>query len=101
MKNTIQYIPCAFINTTDPPAKMGPIDNLWVKHTQGYSVRPDELTLYVTRQYHYPHPDAPDEAMISVATLDKTITARIGDIEYPALYMLLQAQSVVLNLLST
>jgi hypothetical protein len=101
MENIIQYVPCSFINTTDPPIKIGPVDNMWVQYSETHCDHPEELIACITRKYYYPHPDAPDTAMLSVQTIDKIITARPGGINYPPLYMLLQAQNMVLNILPT
>ncbi len=90
----MNYITCAFINSDTPPVKESEYTHFRV--TQNYD---KELTLSGMRTYYYPHPDAPEDAYITVE-IDEVIinNVKISDTEYAALYLLLQAQNNIKNL---
>lgn len=58
--NITQYIPCAFINSEDKPLKASEPYGLHVSRTE------KGLSLHGFVDYQYPHPDAPDYAVITV-----------------------------------
>ena len=53
------------------------------------------ISLGGSRDYYYKHPDAPDVALITVLRGEHIMTVEPGDKEYPALYLLLQAQKSI------
>lgn len=83
------YIPCAFINSFDSPEKIGDWESFFVKQDGRY------LVLSGARTYFYKHPEAPDEAFITVTRIEIIKKVKEKDKEYAALYMFLQSQTVL------
>lgn len=88
----MNYIPCAFINSFDKPERIGDWEGFFVKQDGR------KLILSGARTYFYKHPEAPDEALITVLRVDQIKVVKEQDKEYAALYMFLQSQRVVQEL---
>ena len=87
----MNYIPCSFINTEGGPEKISDWEGFFVKE------RGRELELYGTRTYFYKHPEAPDEAFITVSITKMIKKVKEGDRGYAALFIFLQTQKIVIN----
>jgi hypothetical protein len=85
-------MPCAFINSDEKPIEISPLTGLYV--VEQHDGR-GNISLYGTRTYKYPHPQAPDIAIISVCRVESIKTVRPGNVDFAAIYLLLQAQKVV------
>lgn len=85
----MQFIPCAFVNTTEPPLSKKPWAGFFVQESHD---REQSLSLYGSRDLVYKHPDVPEEAVLQVYQQEHLLTAKQGSPEYPILYLLLQAQ---------
>lgn len=85
------FVPCAFVNGN--PVKFGPDQGFLVEE----SVVGEKkfLTLSVMRQTYYEHPDAPNDAILSVIEPSVVTRAFEGDEDYPNLMMLFMAQKAI------
>jgi len=88
----VTFVPCAFINSMDKPERIGQWRGFGVAENHD---KEQSISLSGNREYYYRHPEAPDVALITVYRSDHLMSAQPGDQYYPALYMLLQAQKVV------
>ena len=86
-------VPCAFINTENKPIKVSE----WLAFN--VTKQEDKLILFGTRRYEYPHPQAPEDANITVLVSEEITSARETDPKYSVLYTLMQAQKAALHLL--
>lgn len=91
--NTKDFLAC-FVNSNDPPKDIKPWSGFYVTQNG------DELTLFGNREYVYPHPDVPEDAIISVNRVDIIITVKPGDWKYAVLFSMLQSQNMVKDLLN-
>ena len=85
------HIPCAFVNGN--PVKFGPDAGYLVVETDE-----GELVLSVIRETYYEHPDAPNDAFLSVRESTTITRAKKGDENYSKLYLLMMAQDVCKNI---
>jgi hypothetical protein len=84
------YVKCAFVNSDELPVKTEVVEGYFVKEG-----RDNKLELNSYYRVHYPHPDAPNEAMLSVLEHRTICEVKPNDKHYPAIYMLFQAQKNV------
>jgi len=92
MDEKVTFVPCAFINSMDKPERIGPWRGFGIHENHD---KEQSISLGGSREYYYRHPDAPDVALITVYRSEHLMSAQPGDENYPALYMLLQAQKIV------
>lgn len=83
------FIPCAFVNSENPPVKQ--------IHHDGYNVTQDgdELVLWGFYDVYYPHPQTPENATLQVLERRELLRIQSNDSRYPALFLLLNAQKNV------
>lgn len=81
----------AFVNTEQSPIKIGPVMGLFVKEDGNY------LVLYETKDYYYPHPDAPLDALIQVTRTEVIKRLKSNNKDYSALVLLKHAQNNILE----
>jgi hypothetical protein len=86
------YLPCAFINTKEEPLRIGDWKGL---HVVDQHDGKGNISLYGSREFSYRHPDAPDVATVQVYRREHLMTVKPGDKNFPAIYLLLQAQQAV------
>jgi len=88
--NQISYVTCAFVNSDHPPVLEERVDGYHVEERIDDGRRC--LVLSVFWLVSYPHPDAPDFVRLQVLEKREMYRAKESDSEWPALYMLWQAQ---------
>ena len=89
------FVTCAFINSETKPVKKGKFTGFFVSETHD---KHETLCLHGSRDYFYPHPDAPEDALLHVYTTEHIASAGKTDKEYPILYMILNSQKLALQL---
>ena len=85
------FIDTAFINTEVPPTNARVICYYVTKTS---SMEP-ELEVYAVMEYQYPHPEAPNEAMLTVMRTDFVTRLKSHEEGYAQAFMLAQAGKVV------
>jgi hypothetical protein len=95
----IQYIECAFINTDQKPISSQVEGYCVLEDIEGIPISGEEKALvlyeFVTEQYK--NPCAPEYGTIYVLKMKRKLVAKKGSNEYPALYLLREAQRNVSN----
>jgi hypothetical protein len=92
----MDYITCAFINSDKPPVREEKLEGMFVEE-QSIGLGKFVLRLYNFVFVSYPHPSAPEDAFLQVLERRLVKEVRPEQRDYPALYMLLQAQNNVKN----
>jgi hypothetical protein len=86
------FVTCAFVNSDNPPTLEEKVHGYHVEEIDSKTLRLSGFKLV-----SYPHPEAPENAILQV--LEKKFICEAkdgrGDPNFPLLYMLLQAQSGV------
>ena len=85
----VNYIPCAFINSYGQPVKRSPFKSFHVSDTG------DSLRLGGIRTYYYPHPDAPEHALLTVETWEEIMDVKPNVPEYSALFLFMHAENAL------
>lgn len=81
----MEYIPCAFANTAEPPAKSDFVAMRAIEETNG------DITLTEIQTQYYPHPEAPADALLTVMAPAATLRIDRHHPLYPAAYLFLQS----------
>jgi hypothetical protein len=92
IRKMLDYIECAFINSNEPPVEIKPFRGFYVEENHD---RQQSLSLFGSRDFIYKHPDAPNDAVLHVYRSFNLINVKPGDVDYSAVYMLLQSQKMI------
>ena len=91
----INYIPCSFINTEEPPLKKSDYKSFSVSCQESFGDG-KRYVVSAVRTYYYTHPEC-SEALITVDVSEELFSCQEGDSNFPAAYILLQAINNIKN----
>lgn len=101
MSSEKKIMQACFVNSDELPLKVSEPKAFFVRELDRYgfvkeidknTIKIEELVLFSIREYTYPHPDAKENAIVTVLVDQVEKRARIGDRDWSAIYLLFHAQ---------